>query len=68
MSDKLNDHFKVRINGVKLQTFKDKSEKVTGKPYQIFIREMIDAFNEGRLRIIPTEEQKILLGEIYNVD
>ena len=64
----LDDDIRVRIASKELDIFKRKVKRVTGKPYQLFIREMIGAFNEGRLRIVPTEEQKKFIGEIYNVD
>lgn len=64
----LDGELRMRANNKSLQTFETKSLSVTGKPYQMFIREIIDAFNEGRLRIIATEEQKTQLGELYNVD
>ena len=46
-----------------LDSFKTKCESF-GKPYSSMIREMITAFNEGRVKIIPTEKQKENL-EIY---
>ena len=58
----LDGDLRIRANQKSLETFEKKSLAVTGKPYQMFIREIIDAFNEGRLRIIPTEEQKTQLG------
>ena len=75
MSDKDNNEdvtldgdLRMRIAQSELSIFKKKSERITGKPYQMFLREMITAFNDGRLRIVPTEDQKRNLGEIYNVD
>ena len=44
--------------------FKDKAAAMD-KPYQILIREILRAFVEGRLRIIPTPDQKTSLGELY---
>lgn len=70
MSDKvLNDDLRLRINADAKNTFIEKSKKITGLDYQIFIRQMVDAFNDGRLRIIPTEEQKeqqAKLGDLYD--
>lgn len=63
----LDDDLRVRILKSDLDLFKHKSQLVTGKKYPVMIREMITAFNDGRLRITPTEEQKNQLGELYDV-
>jgi len=60
----LNDNLVVRINKDDLAEFKRKSGGL-GKPYQMMTREFVKAFNEGRLRITPTDEQKKGL-KIYN--
>jgi hypothetical protein len=67
-SDNLNDYLRMRIEKSELAVFKQKSERSLGKPYALFIREIVKAFNDGRLRIIPTNDQKDSLGELYNVD
>lgn len=53
-NENLDDNLAIRINKDALENFKKK----TDKPYQMMIREMITAFNEDRLRIILTGEQK----------
>lgn len=61
---------RIRVNQNEFNTFMKNSIKVTGKPYQVLLREFIKAFNEKRLRIIPTEDEKTSLkslGELYNV-
>ena len=55
----------VKVDGEDLDTFVEKCEEELRQPYQHFIREIIEAFNQGRLRIIPTDEQKQKLGELY---
>lgn len=43
-------------------------EKCTGlnRNYTSVLREMVVAFNDGRLTIKPTEEQNRTLGEMYD--
>lgn len=53
----LNDNLAMRINKEDLDKFKEKSSNI-GKPYHLMIREIVKAFNEDRLRIIPTSKQK----------
>lgn len=60
----LDKSMHIRIPGDQLEAFKKKSVKVTGKPYQMLLREMIEAFNSDRLRIKPTKQQA-QLGELY---
>ena len=65
-NDNLDGDLRMRISQAELDIFQKKSKRVTGKPYQLLIREMIGAFNDGRLRITPTEDQKKQLGELYS--
>ena len=62
----LDGDLRMRMSQSELERFQEKSKLVTGKPYQLLLREMITAFNDGRLRITPTEAQKTQLGELYN--
>jgi predicted DNA binding CopG/RHH family protein len=63
--DNLDDTLSIRVNSKELSIFKRKSERVTGKPYQLFLRELMSAFNDGRITIIATEEQKRELKDLY---
>lgn len=62
----LDDSLHVRISKQEKNIFKNKCKRI-GKPYQLLTREIVSAFNDGRLRIIPTETQSNSLGELYNV-
>lgn len=55
--DNFNDTLTVRINKNDMHAFKIKSSGL-GKPYQVMIREILKAFNDDRIRIIPTIKQK----------
>ncbi len=55
--NKLSYNLSVMVNKDELNSFKDKSKSV-GKPYQVMVRELIKAFNDDRLKIVPTNEQK----------
>lgn len=61
----LNGDLRVKVNSQELEIFIQKSERQLRKPYPHFIREIISAYNDGRLRIVPTEDQKRELGELY---
>lgn len=63
----LDETLTVRLNKKALDTFKTKAAKTTGKPYQLLTREIVEAFNSDRLRIIPTPDQTNTTGELYNV-
>jgi retron-type reverse transcriptase len=54
----LDGELRVRTDEKELNDFMKKSEKIVGKPYQIFIREIITAFNEDRLKIVKPNGQK----------
>lgn len=47
----------VRISSNDLATFKQKVV-TTGKVVPVMVREMVTAFNDDRLKIIPTDDQK----------
>jgi len=64
-SKSLDADLRVRICERELKIFKKKSLRTTGKPYQLLVREVVAAFNDGRLRIKPTHSQKN--GELYDV-
>jgi predicted DNA binding CopG/RHH family protein len=63
--NRLDGRLDMRVNSTELEIFMKKCDRVTGKPYQMFLREVITAFNDGRLRIKPTDEQK-QIGELYS--
>lgn len=61
-----DDVLYVRISTVDLEAFKKKCVSMD-REHPDVAREMITAFTEGRLKITPTDGQK-LNEEMYNVD
>jgi hypothetical protein len=61
----LDDALRLRINCKELNIFRQKALRANGKVHSQLLREFITAYNDGRLRIIPTEDQKAELGELY---
>lgn len=55
----LDADLRIRISRQDLKKFKKKSSDV-GKHPRVLVREMISAFNDNRLRIIQTKEEKEL--------
>ncbi len=55
----------VRINSTEKADFMKKCSNM-GEEYYDILREMVTAFNEGRLKITPTDGQKQLNQELYN--
>lgn len=60
--ENFDDTLIMKIHKSDLDKFKNKCTKA--KPYQVVLREIIGAFNDDRIRIIPTDEQKASL-KIY---
>ena len=54
---------RVRCDEQELDIFIKKVEHVTGKSYTELVREIITAFNNDKLRIIPTKEYHA--GKLY---
>ena len=65
--ENLDGDLRMRMSQSELDIFKQKSKRVTGKDYQVLLRELITAFNDGRLTIQINEAQKSELGVLYNV-
>jgi len=63
----LDDTFTMRVNSIVNKEFQKKSIE-HGKSPAEFMRELMKAFNEGRLNIQLTEAQKKQLKGTYNVD
>ena len=63
----LDEYLAVRVGKKALRDFK-RNCKNLNRNYTDVIRELIDASNEGRLKITPTEAQKKSQEELYNVD
>lgn len=61
-----DDEIRMRVRGNALKMFKKKSQTVHSKKYTDLLRELIDAFNEGRLRIVQTEESREAQKELYH--
>ena len=55
----------VRINSTEKAAFIKKCDSIDREYYEL-LREFVTAFNEGRLKIEPTDGQKQLNLELYN--
>jgi ethanolamine utilization protein EutQ (cupin superfamily) len=64
----LDDFLRMRINSKQFDTYKDKVKRLTGVDHHNFTRDLITAFNEGRITITLSNDQKQLFGETYHVD
>jgi len=60
----LNSTLNVRLNEDDIRGFKQVCKKL-GRPYQEMLRELVTAFSESRVRIIPTDEQQKSLNKVY---
>ena len=58
----------VKIKQDHFDTFERKCKETYRIKHTDMIREMIEAFNEGRLNIIPSKTQTKLFKEIYKND
>lgn len=63
----LDGELNVRISSSTLDVFKQKTSHI-GVPYQVMLRNIIEAFNNGNLRIIADENTKNTIGGLYDVD
>lgn len=63
----LDDRCHFRVNGSEFEIFKRKSERA-GRDYQVLLREMMSAYNDGRLKIKLTETQQTATQELYDND
>lgn len=59
------DQMQFRIVSADKTAFVKKCNSID-RDYSDLLREFVTAFNEGRLRITPTDEQKNLNKELYN--
>lgn len=67
----LDTRFMIRVNSVKLEQCKQLSQQRYGTNYNDLFRETMQALIDGRLRIIPTDEQRETLKtkeELYDVN
>jgi hypothetical protein len=67
MAELLNGRCAFRVNSEMLETFETKCTGLS-REYQHVLRELISAFNDDRLQINTTDEQKETLRNLYNVN
>lgn len=67
MSQPKNEMIYARLSGDMKEEFYAKCGRLSKEP-SAMIREMIEAFNDGRLRIVPDETYKEEKEELYDVN
>lgn len=60
----LDTFFNFRVDDTAKEGFIDKCKSI-GRDHNDMLRELVTAFNEGRVRIELGDEHKKLLGDIY---
>lgn len=66
--EQLDDFLRMRINKEQFDKYREKVKTLTNGDYPTFTRELIRAFNEGRVTITLETNQKLMFGETYNVN
>lgn len=69
--DTLDTRHIFRVSKAGLEKFKATAQNVYGKDHNDLLRELMDAANDGRVKITPTEEQRKTLqssGDLYDVN
>lgn len=61
---KADHQYSFKVNKQELNIFMLKCSRIKKDPPDL-LREIIEAFNDGRLTIKPTPEQKEIQGELY---
>lgn len=68
MSDNLDGKLNMRARQKALTAYEKRCKTLLKREPQEVMREIIDAFNEGRVKILPTKAQKQAHKELYEND